>query len=53
MALIEATLKGYHLKSSFTLASKVSKSWPHPAIHNGKLYIRDQDNLLCYDVKAK
>ncbi|NBV21425.1 MAG: polyvinylalcohol dehydrogenase [Proteobacteria bacterium] len=53
MALIEATPKGYHLKSSFTLASKAGKSWPHPVIHDGKLYIRDQDNLLCYDVKAK
>lgn len=53
MALIEATPKSYNLKSSFTLASKVDKSWPHPVIHNGKLYIRDQDNLLCYDVKAK
>ena len=53
MALIEATPKSYNLKSSFTLASKVAQSWPHPVIHNGKLYIRDQDNLLCYDVKSK
>ncbi|MEN9574268.1 MAG: Serine/threonine-protein kinase AfsK [Verrucomicrobiota bacterium] len=53
MALIEATPKGYSLKSSFTLASKNGKSWPHPVIHNGKLYLRDQDTLLCYDVKAK
>ncbi|MBI5799194.1 MAG: PQQ-like beta-propeller repeat protein [Verrucomicrobia bacterium] len=53
MALIEATPKSYALKSSFTLASKVAQSWPHPVIHGGKLYIRDQDNLLCYDVKAK
>ena len=44
---------GYNLKSSFTLASKNGKSWPHPVIHNGKLYLRDQDALLCYDVKAK
>src|SRR5437868_10705001 len=26
-------------------------AWPHPLIANGKLYIRDQDVLLCYDVK--
>jgi outer membrane protein assembly factor BamB len=26
-------------------------AWPHPVIANGKLYIRDQDVLLCYDVK--
>ena len=24
-----------------------------PVIANGKLYIRDQDTLFCYDVKAK
>lgn len=53
MALIEATPKGYNLKSSFTLASKNGKSWPHPVIHNGKLYLRDQDTLLCYHVKAQ
>ena len=27
--------------------------WSHPIIANGKLYLRDQDVLLCYDVKAK
>jgi hypothetical protein len=25
----------------------------HPPAANGKLYLRDQDVLLCYDVKAK
>ncbi len=28
-------------------------AWPHPILANGKLYLRDQDVLLCYDVKAK
>lgn len=27
--------------------------WSHPVIANGKLYLRDQNVLLCYDVKAK
>ena len=30
-----------------------SPAWAHPVIANGKLYIRDQDLLLCYDIKAK
>ncbi len=30
-----------------------SPDWTHPVIANGKLYLRDQDVLLCYDVKAK
>ncbi|MCA9212661.1 MAG: PQQ-binding-like beta-propeller repeat protein [Planctomycetales bacterium] len=30
-----------------------SPAWTHPVIANGKLYIRDQNLLLCYDVSAK
>jgi outer membrane protein assembly factor BamB len=30
-----------------------SPVWSHPVIANGTLYVRDQDLLLCYDVKAK
>lgn len=30
-----------------------SRPGAHPVIVNGKLYLRDQDVLLCYDVKAK
>jgi len=26
------------------------QSWSHPVVANGKLYLRDQDVLLCYDV---
>lgn len=29
------------------------KAWPHMVIANGKLYVRDQDLLLCYDIKGK
>ena len=53
MALIEATTAGYKPKGSFRLASKLGESWPHPVILDGKLYLRDQDVLLCYDVRAK
>jgi outer membrane protein assembly factor BamB len=53
MALIEATPKQYKLKSSFKIASHNGESWPHPVIASGKLYLRDQDELLCYDVKKK
>src|SRR5262245_6279940 len=53
MALIEASPKAYKLKSSFKIASNNGESWPHPVIAGGKLYLRDQDELLCYDVKKK
>ncbi|HZU37602.1 MAG TPA: PQQ-binding-like beta-propeller repeat protein [Gemmataceae bacterium] len=33
---------------------KVSgKIWTHPVVANGKLYLRDQDLIFCYDVKAQ
>ena len=35
----------------FTPTGKTDKpQWAHPVIANGKLYIRDQDILFCYDV---
>jgi outer membrane protein assembly factor BamB len=53
MALIEATPEEYRLLGQFELATKHGNSWPHPVIYDGKLYIRDQQSLLCYDVSAK
>jgi outer membrane protein assembly factor BamB len=51
MALIEATPQAYRLKGSFKLASVRGQSWPHPVIADGKLYLRDQDVLMCYDIR--
>lgn len=51
MALIEATPEEYRLKGSFKLATTNGKSWPHPVIVDGLLYARDQNALLCYDVR--
>jgi hypothetical protein len=28
-------------------------SWAHPAISDGRLYVRNQDTLRVYDIKAK
>ncbi|GAB4152464.1 MAG: PQQ-like beta-propeller repeat protein [Planctomycetaceae bacterium] len=53
MALIEATPKEYRLKGSFKLATRNGRSWPHPVILDGKLYLRDQGTLLCYDITKK
>ena len=54
MVLLEASSKGYVEKGHFDQPdrSKMS-SWPHPVIVNGKLYLRDQDVLLTYDVRRK
>jgi len=54
VALIEASSKGYVEKGRFAQPDRSDKnSWPHPVIANGRLYIRDQDVLLCYNVKVK
>ncbi|HJQ82282.1 MAG TPA: PQQ-binding-like beta-propeller repeat protein [Lacipirellulaceae bacterium] len=53
MALIEATPQEYRLKASFKLPSNLDNSWPHPVIANGRLYLRDQDVLMCYDLRRK
>jgi outer membrane protein assembly factor BamB len=50
MALIDATSDGYHLRSKFMLPTHNAESWPHPVIVDRCLYLRDQDNLLCYDI---
>jgi outer membrane protein assembly factor BamB len=52
VALIEASPAGYKEKGRFDQPQRSGhESWPHPVIANGKLYLRDQDWLLCYDVK--
>ena len=44
--------------SRFTLApqSKIRSPkghiWTHPVISHGKLYLRDQDVIACFDLKA-
>jgi outer membrane protein assembly factor BamB len=54
MALIEATPNGYNLKSSFQLPKGTSTpGWQHPVIHQGKLFLRANDQLFCYDIKQK
>ena len=53
MALIEANPNAYKLKGPFKIASHNGESWPHPVIAGGKLYLRDQDELLVYDVRRK
>lgn len=54
VALIEANPAELVEKSQFRQPDRSgSKAWAHPVIANGKLYLRDQGLLLCYDVKAR
>ena len=52
VVLVEATPDGYKEKGSFTIPDVKNPSWPHLVIADGKLYVREQDTLYAYDVKA-
>jgi outer membrane protein assembly factor BamB len=54
MLLIEPNAKQYLERGRFDQPDRSRiPAWSHPVIANGRLYVRDQDMLLCYDVKAK
>ncbi|MHB1308118.1 MAG: PQQ-like beta-propeller repeat protein [Limisphaerales bacterium] len=54
LVLIEATPTAYSEKGRFEQPDQSGKdAWAHPVIAGGMLYVRDQDVLLCYDVRAK
>ena len=57
--LFEANEKEWKEKGSFKLEPQSEQRnprgaiWVHPVIANGKLYLRDQEIIHCYDIKAK
>jgi outer membrane protein assembly factor BamB len=54
MALIEANPEKCVEQGRFEQPERSREhAWAHPVIANGKLYLRDMDTLLCYDVKGK
>ena len=52
--LIEPSPKEYLERGRFEQPERTRlPAWAHPVVANGRLYVRDQDLLLCYDVKAQ
>lgn len=52
IALVEPSPEGYKEISRFAQPDRSDKnSWVYPTVRNGRLYIRDQGLLLCYDLK--
>jgi outer membrane protein assembly factor BamB len=52
--LVDANPEKYVERGRFNQPERSRHAaWPHPVIANGKLYIRDQEKLFVYDVKAK
>ena len=52
MGLIEATPAEYREKGRFRIADAGWPSWAHPVVSGGRLYVRNQDNLTAYDIRA-
>jgi outer membrane protein assembly factor BamB len=52
VGLAEATPTAYREKGRFGIPEKKQLSWAHPVISDGRLYVRNQDTLLVYDIKA-
>lgn len=53
VALVEATPDGYEEKGRFDQPQRSGRpAWSHPVIAAGKLFLRDMDNLLAYDLRA-
>ncbi|HTG46003.1 MAG TPA: PQQ-binding-like beta-propeller repeat protein, partial [Verrucomicrobiae bacterium] len=59
VVLIEPSTTGWKEHGRFKLQAQSSqrsssgKVWTHPVIANGKLYLRDQELLSCYDVSGQ
>jgi outer membrane protein assembly factor BamB len=53
VGLVEATPTGYKELGRFRIQQDSLPTWTHPVVAGGKLYLRDQDTIYAYNVKAK
>ena len=59
VALIDASPDGWKEHGRFTLSpqttqrAKNGRIWTHPVVSGGKLFLRDQELLFCFDVSVK
>jgi outer membrane protein assembly factor BamB len=51
MALVGADPDHYEVKGTFHIPQGSTPSWSHPVVLDGRLYLRDQDRMLVFDVK--
>ena len=53
VGLAEVTTKGYVERGRFQIADQGLPSWSHPVVSGGRLYLRNQNHLMAYDIRAK
>ncbi|MEI8211831.1 MAG: PQQ-binding-like beta-propeller repeat protein [Planctomycetota bacterium] len=53
IALVQADPSKYTVVSHFKIPGSGKRpSWAHPSIADGKLYVRSQDQIFCYDITS-
>jgi outer membrane protein assembly factor BamB len=53
MSLVKAAPEKYEEVGSFMVPGSGERpSWAHPVIAGGHLYLREQNRILCYDIRA-
>ncbi len=52
VALVEPSTEKLNIVSTFKVEDGTGPHWAHPAIYNGKLFIRHGNVLLVYNIKA-
>ncbi len=53
VALVKASPTDFEIVSSFRVIQGAGQHWAHPAISDGRLYIRHGDVLMAYSIKSK
>ncbi|HUW18190.1 MAG TPA: PQQ-binding-like beta-propeller repeat protein [Sedimentisphaerales bacterium] len=53
VGLVSASPEGFDIVSSFKVPYGTAEHWAHPAISDGRLYVRHGDALMAYDIKQK
>jgi len=52
VGLAEASPAGYKEKGRFRIPDQGLPSWAHPVVCGGKLYLRNQGQLHCFEIKG-
>lgn len=53
VGLVEAAPDAYRERGRFQIKQESLPTWAHPVVAQGHLFIRDQDTIYAYDVRAK
>ena len=50
VSLVKVSPSSYQFKGSFKPAHIEAEAWAHPVVSDGKLYLREQDHIMCYQL---